>query len=77
MRRRNFKHPPEFSLDAGILSIRQNFHITPIFYVFANILGGRQYFMILLDFVAVNICVYYASVAFDGKELLHCWGFPK
>ncbi len=30
----------------------------PIFYVFANILGRRQYFMILLDFVAANICVY-------------------
>jgi hypothetical protein len=27
--------------------------------VFANILGGRQYFMILLDFVAANICVYF------------------
>ncbi len=33
--------------------------MTPIFYVFANILGGRQYFMILLDFVAANICVYF------------------
>ena len=31
----------------------------PIFYVFANILGRRQYFMILLDFVAANICVYF------------------
>ncbi len=30
-----------------------------IFYVFANILGGRQYFMILLGFVAANICVYF------------------
>jgi hypothetical protein len=33
--------------------------MTPIFYVSANILGGRQYFMILLDFVAANICVYF------------------
>ena len=33
--------------------------MTPIFYVFANILGRRQYFMILLDFVAANICVYF------------------
>jgi hypothetical protein len=31
----------------------------PIFYVLANILGRRQYIMILLDFVAVNICVYF------------------
>jgi hypothetical protein len=31
----------------------------PIVYVFANILGRRQYFMILLDFVAANICVYF------------------
>jgi hypothetical protein len=33
--------------------------MTPIFYVLANILGMRQYFMILLDFVAANICVYF------------------
>ncbi len=33
--------------------------MTPIFHVFANILGRRQYFMILLDFVAANICVYF------------------
>ncbi len=31
----------------------------PIFHVVANILGGRLYFMILLDFVAANICVYF------------------
>jgi hypothetical protein len=31
----------------------------PIFHVFANILGRRQYFMILLDFVDANICVYF------------------
>jgi hypothetical protein len=31
----------------------------PIFYVFVDILGKRQYFMILLDFVAANICVYF------------------
>jgi hypothetical protein len=33
--------------------------MTPIFHVFADILGRRQYFMILLDFVAANICVYF------------------
>jgi hypothetical protein len=33
--------------------------MTPIFYVFASVLGGHQYFMILLDFVAANICVYF------------------
>jgi hypothetical protein len=33
--------------------------MTPIFYVFTNILGGRQCFLILLDFVAANICVYF------------------
>jgi hypothetical protein len=43
---------------------RLYFEQAPIFYVFANILGKRQYFynfclMILLDFVAVNICVYF------------------
>jgi hypothetical protein len=36
--------------------------MTPIFHVFANILGRRQYFMILLDFVAANICVYFQSL---------------
>ncbi len=30
-----------------------------IFYVFADILGKPQYFMILHDFVAANICVYF------------------
>jgi hypothetical protein len=38
---------------------RLYFRQAPIFYVFANILGKRQYFMILLDFVAANICVYF------------------
>ncbi len=33
--------------------------MTAIFHVFANILVRRQYFMILLDFVAANICVYF------------------
>jgi hypothetical protein len=28
-----------------------------MFCIFADILGRRQYFMILLDFVAANICV--------------------
>jgi hypothetical protein len=47
MWRMNFTIPHNFS--AQILR----------FYVFANILGRRQYFMILLDFVAANICVYF------------------
>jgi hypothetical protein len=42
------------------LGFRLNFHEAPIFCVFANILGKRQYFMILLDFVAANICVYFS-----------------
>ena len=33
--------------------------MTPIFHVLANILGRRQYIMILLDFVAASICVYF------------------
>jgi hypothetical protein len=33
--------------------------MTPIFHVFADILGRGQYFMILLYFVAANICVYF------------------
>jgi hypothetical protein len=58
VRRLNF--PPEFS--ARILDIRHNFHETLEFYVFADILGGRQHFMILLDFVAANICVFYLCI---------------
>ncbi len=46
MRHQNFEHPPVF-------------HKTTIFYLFANILGGHQYFMILLDFVAADIRVYF------------------
>ncbi len=38
---------------------RLYFEQAPIFYVCANILGKRQYFMILLDFVTANICVYF------------------
>ena len=38
---------------------RLYFEQAPIFYVCANILGKRQYFMILLDIVAANICVYF------------------
>ncbi len=45
-------------MNAGILDIRHNFHEAPEYYVFADILGGHQYFMILLDFVTANICVY-------------------
>jgi hypothetical protein len=33
--------------------------VTPKFHVFANVLGRRQHFLILLDFVAANICVYF------------------
>ncbi len=50
---------PEFLPDARILYIRSNFLETMEFYAFADILGGRQYFMILLDFAAANICVYF------------------
>ncbi len=35
------------------------FEQAPIFYVFANVLGKRQYSMIMFDFVAANICVYF------------------
>jgi hypothetical protein len=43
---------------------RLYFEQGPIFYVCANILGKRQYFdgfclIVLLDFVAANICVYF------------------
>ena len=41
------------------MEIRQSFHEAPIFYVFADILGKRQYFLLLLDFAAANICVYF------------------
>jgi hypothetical protein len=41
------------------LRFRQDFRQAPIFYVFADILGKRQYFMILLDFVAANVCAYF------------------
>ncbi len=60
MRRQDFRHAPIFSYDANILGMRQYFHMTPIFYVFVDILSRRQYFMILLDFVAANICVYFS-----------------
>jgi hypothetical protein len=59
MKRQYFGIPPEFSRSANILGFRLNFHEAPIFCVFANILGKRQYFMILLDFVDTNICVYF------------------
>ncbi len=41
------------------MGFRLYFHEAPIFRVFANILGRRPYFLILLDFVAANICVYF------------------
>jgi hypothetical protein len=59
MKRQYFGIPPEFSWSANILRFCLNFHEAPTFYVFANILGQCQYFMILLDFVAANICVYF------------------
>ncbi len=59
MKHQYFEILPEFSWSANILIFHLNFHQAPIFCVFANILGKRQYFMILLDFVAANICVYF------------------
>ncbi len=68
MKRQYFGIRPIFSWDANILDIRQYFHEAPIFWisannfifrVFANVLGRCQYFLILLDFVAANICVYF------------------
>jgi len=41
------------------LGFRLYFHEAPIFYVFADILGKHQYFLLLLDFAAANICVYF------------------
>jgi hypothetical protein len=43
---------PIFYAFADILSGRQ-------YLIFADILGGRQYYMILLNFVAANICVHF------------------
>jgi hypothetical protein len=62
--RRCFGNPPQFSQSAYILRKRLYFEQAPIFYVCADILGKRQYFdnfclIILLDFVAENICVYF------------------
>jgi hypothetical protein len=51
-----------FCIDARILYRRRNFHETLEFYVFADILGGHQYFMILIDFAAANICVYFQDL---------------
>ena len=38
---------------------RLYFGQAPIFYVFADILGKHQYFLLLLDFTAANVCVYF------------------
>jgi len=46
---------------------RLYFEQAPIFYIFANILGKRQYFLILLDFAAANICVYFQYL------FMHFW----
>jgi hypothetical protein len=59
-----FGKAPIFWKSAYILEKRLHFEKAPIFCVHANILGKRQYFdnfclMILLDFVAANICVYF------------------
>jgi hypothetical protein len=55
----NFHEAPIIWKSAYIFKRRQDFRQATIFYVFADILGKRQYFMILLDFVAANICVYF------------------
>ncbi len=47
--------------------------MTPIFYVFANILGGRQYCMILLDFVAANIYVYFQYLFMHLSMRQYLW----
>ena len=47
--------------------------MTSIFYVFANILGGHQHFMILLDFVAANICVYFQYLFMHLSMRQHFW----
>ena len=47
--------------------------MTPIFYVFADILGRRQYFMILLDFVAANICVYFQYLFMHVSMRQYFW----
>ena len=57
--RLSFEQAPKFWDSAWIFMKRLYFGQAPIFYVFADILGKRQYFMILLDFVAANICVYF------------------
>jgi hypothetical protein len=47
--------------------------MTPIFYVFANILGRRQYFVILLDFVAANICAYFQYLFMHMSMRQYFW----
>jgi hypothetical protein len=64
-----FGNPPIFWKSAYILRKRLHFEKAPIFCVNANILVKRQYFdnfclMILLDFAAANICVYFQIYAF-------------
>ncbi len=59
-----FGNPPIFWKSANILRKRLHFEEAPIFCVYANILGKRQYFdnfclIVLLDFVAANIYVYF------------------
>jgi hypothetical protein len=60
----NFHETLEFNAFADILSGRQYFIFADVlsgrqYFIFADILGGRQYFMIMLDFVAANICMYF------------------
>ncbi len=45
----------------------------PIIYVFADILGRHQYFMILLDFVAANICVYFQYLFMHLSMCQYFW----
>jgi hypothetical protein len=47
--------------------------MTPIYYVFADILGRRQYFMILPDFVAANICVYFQYLSMHVSMHQYFW----
>ena len=62
--RLSFEKALKFWKSASIFIKRLNFEQAPIFYVCANILGKGQHFdnfclIILLDFVAANICVYF------------------
>ncbi len=57
--RQDFGKAPIFWDSVWIFIKRLYFEQAPIFSVCANILGKPQYFLILLDFAAANICVYF------------------